>query len=483
MSSKYPIVFFLILLLVILSCACFFSAPETEETLHNLESIVLWIVTEETTTDGMNHQLKNMIEQFSNSHPNISFKVDVLPTDKIEREQYINELYALMESGKGPDIFLLPTSDLLVLDHPRMYTYLRVKPLFPDVNVAMRKGYFMDISDLYNADTTLGKTSLNTVVMNAGIVDNKRYTLPLRYDAPIIYIWGDSFNENGIDISRLDGGIISWMEYVIEKGDPLLACGGEYGSIQVFSNINDYEKERIVLTHNDIEQYLKLYQQIQTLIGTEYNHRTSAILSTYMSGNWTKFPVQINMLGRSLNYVAISEVEQDPISMYPLRTVDGDWVGVIKYYAAIGGNCNNSDLAYEFIRKFLLEESQWEKNRLKPETEQYPGLLVDSFPVRINGSVEPLWNNLKMQQIATDYSKSIENTTLTNKLKSLKLTDSSLPVLSKSLDAARFPPYLSQPISFYLSQLNNYEGGNNATNVNISELAKMIIDDLKCSTQ
>ncbi len=476
--KKFRISCFIVILIMLLS-SC--SGKKSDISISpNSNPTSLWLVTEETVSDGMNYQTQAIIEKFKQMHPDVIIHMDVLPTEEHKRNLYLSELYTRIDKGKGPDIFLLPTSDILTVEEPTKYTYLRISPLFPDVNIAMRQGYFMDLSEWYDSDNSLRKDSLNSTVMNAGIINNARYTIPLRYEIPVLYIWDNYFKEHELNSSSCDSSIKAWMEYVTKTGDSILACGAEYTSVQNFSNLIDYENMNVTLSQHTAEAYLKLYQQVETLIGTEIRHRSSPSLCGYLTGDWNKFPAQINMLGHALTYAAIAEVEGEKITMYPLCTMEGDCIATIKYYAAIGANCENPAIAYELIRQFLLEEYQWEQSRPKPETEQYEGLIENSWPVRTKGSVEALWNNRKMQA-SNNIKGDSETHTRQEEILNLKLTDSSLPILETEINSARFPVYLSPPMGSILSQLNDYKNGNQPTNIDISNLAKELISNLEKS--
>ena len=112
--------------------------------------------------------------------------MDYLPTNEQERAVYLQQLRTEILQGGGPDCYLLSTDNTLILDEPEQYTYVEVEPLFADVGPAMRNGLFYDISLLYDANDSFGKDGLNSRIMDAGMVDGKRYVLPLRYDMPVI---------------------------------------------------------------------------------------------------------------------------------------------------------------------------------------------------------------------------------------------------------------------------------------------------------
>ncbi len=470
---KNKLYILIILCFVFLLNGCSENAESQSANLNN-DPIALWIVTEETTADGMNHQAKTLIDQFCDKHENVQINLEILPIEEAERSERLKTIISLINIGQGPDVYLLPTTDILTVEKPHKYTSIRVKPLFPDVNVAMRQGIFVDISEMYISDDTLGKEYLNSTIMDAGIVNNAQYVLPLRFDIPVVYIW-ENVIQNKEDIKEaINSGIISWMQYVVDQEDPVLACGAEYNSLHIFSNPIDYEQKKVSLSPLVMEVYLKEYQAVQSLIGTEYKHRSAASLDTYVIDMWDRFPVQIGRLARSLVYAAIASAEDETLTMYPLRTVEGDCMATVKYYTAIGADCEYPELAYEFCRLFLLEDSQWEKSRLKPESEQYFSLIEDSWPVRSAGSTAPLWNNLKMQ-ISDSLIRDKGSDERRKKVMNIKLLDSDISILTAKIDLACFPMCLSTRTGSIFTQLNDYEKSNQPSNVVISDLAKEMI--------
>ena len=218
------------LLFLFLFCGCASEKPAE-----------LWVVTEKGTWDRMNGQLYVLEQTWEESHPGMDIRVEYLPTDQQERAVYLQQLRTEILQGGGPDCYLLPTDNSLILDEPQQYTYVDVEPLFSDVTLAMQNGLFYDLSEFYDVDDDLGKDGLNTQIMDAGVVDGKRYVLPLRYDMPVIYAFNDALEEAGVDIAVLNKSIDSIMEAVGSTGDPILASGIFRDSLDVLSRVVDYE--------------------------------------------------------------------------------------------------------------------------------------------------------------------------------------------------------------------------------------------------
>ncbi len=443
------------------------------------QSASLWAVTEETISNGMNQQAQTLIEQFANTYPNVSIQLEILPTEEAERAARLDEIHSLIAEGKGPDIYLLPTRDVLTLEHPTKYTYKKVSPLFPDVNIAMRKGVFWDISGWYNKDRILNKGNLNQTVMDAGVVDEARYVLPLRYNVPVMYALGDYFQENGIDTGLFRSGIGAWMEYVTQKADPVLACSAEYISTRAFSDLIDYDNNEVILTRETAKRYLQLLQSVQSLIGEEARHRSSTDILPYIFGSWTPFPAQNGALSAAMGYAAVAKAESEKLSIYPLSTMEGDYIATVEYYAAVGADCDAPELAYEFIRLFLQEESQWEQNRLNPEEGAFWGLAERGWPVRTKGSVAPLWKNYQKTAVG-NFEGDGQTPARKQRILSLELTDADIPILEEKIDFARFPEYLPN-FAAITAKLADQEKGGAPTDVDLDALADELIDALQSS--
>lgn len=152
-----------------------------EETLAEL-----WVVTEESKSDGMNLQAELVAECFEEAHPGITVKLEILPTEEDERETYLHQLRTQIMAGEGPDVYLLPTGGTLSTGTPQSLKEIQVEPLFPDVRQSMRSGIFSDLRKYYDGDTELNTEALHPDIMEAGCLEEERYVLPLRFDMTVL---------------------------------------------------------------------------------------------------------------------------------------------------------------------------------------------------------------------------------------------------------------------------------------------------------
>ncbi len=459
---------------------CIEEAEEALEELSELSTqklITLWVVTEETTSDGMNLQLRTVADEFHEKYENIEIKIDILPTDKGVRQTYLKELHQKIERGEGPDIYLLPTRSVLTLDYPKQFSYCQIEPIFSSIDIAMRNGILLDIEPFYVADSSLEKEALNSSIMDAGLIGNKRFILPLRYNLPVIYSFDDEAESAGADLEAMDLSIDEWIKSVLSIQNPTLACGAEYGSFNAFSNLIDYDARRVTLTSDILANYFTEFQKLKSLIGEEYGHHNAPWLPLWINDSVQLYPVQIANLDSALSFAAISKITGKELSMHPVKSVSGDVIATITYYGAIGKNCENPLAAYYFLREFLNENYQWEMNRISLGQNQYFGLLEQSWPVRIDGCVPTLWENQQVQSSKCDGMPDSQNRL--DKVQAIHLTQEDIPILNVLIDEVRFPLNAPNLFNVFAAQLNDIENGNRPTDVDIQELSRQVIESLR----
>lgn len=456
---KRTVAFLLIALMVGSLFGCAKTAASNE----------LWIVTEVTTWDRMNGQIAAVAEQFEKDHEGITVRIDILPTDEQERSVYLQSLRTQILRGKGPDAYLLPTSTQLMVDAPRGYTAMTVEPLFSDVVQAMDNGMFRDISSLYDQDEALGKEALKTTVMDAGVVDGKRYVLPLRYDIPVIYADMDylvDYTEE--DFTQQIDAILKMLQ---EEKDFLAACGFSRLSAEMFTQWLDYDHQKVALDADTIAGVMECFRDNLALAGEELFYYTKLNVRSYcVAPTQTYCRLYAGSLADLVEYAPVYQHNERQLAILPLRSVGGDVVAEVTYYGAVGSGCENPELAYAFVRSFLLEDSQWEENRPQSlnavgekgrkvstaNATQVPGLIEDGWPVRVKGSLAPLWIVRKRQFYnpkVSYFDKEIEKRL--RKVVLAPLDDGWEQILEAEPDQVRFGGSMNDSFRNLLQSLND----------------------------
>lgn len=407
----------------------------------------LWIVTENTTADGMLCQVDAAVADFATKYPEVTCQVTVLPTDADERSLFLEELQLQIMVGEGPDVYLLPLTNSLPTG---TLAVTQGEALFTDLYQAMQSGVFADVSDYYGADTTLEKDRLQSTVMDAGTIGNARYVLPLRYDYVVLCALPDELAASGYSLENLCDRFPELMRLCAQPENKPLACSTflswETNYLPyAYSDYMDHDRCQLLLTAEQIREYLDNYCQISTLAGTEYLPYGLNCLA-YTSGElgaadpWPM--ITLRTLSGAMDCAAIAKAEGKEITMLPLRSDQGDLIAQVTYVGAVGANSREPELAYAFVRQFLQAEYQWEQNRVIPDGDLASGLIATGWPVLTRGAVEPLW------QIQRTLNRSLSRTDGTlaglvhqrnGAIANMTLTDGDISILDTSIDIVRFP--------------------------------------------
>lgn len=492
----------------------------------------LWIVTELSTSDGMNYQLEQAMAQLQEEYPDVTFQVDYLPQEQEERSLYFQYLRPRILAGNGPDIYLLPTGSVQRIDGASKNgtPLISVEPLFSDVTQAMYMGLFADISQYYDADTELNPQSLQPDVMAAGTVENARYVLPLRYTMPLLFTDPDISEAMGYDEALLNSGIANLMTDALRRQDAMMALGLRMPEdLSLLPRLFDYETGEILVTRETIAEYMRLYQQAQSLTGNrafpdqveEAVYRQIAALEEQtiesVKGLWqldfdldsfnhcrqyycydinwkdSGFPLFTDDLAGLLDFVTINKGRGDDQQVRPLARMDGTTGAEITYFAAVGGSCDTPELAYRLIRRFLTEEYQLDGVRPRtdrshdipsllkyaPELQNY-GLVENSWAVRMDGSLEAYRDTFVYRTVYLKGGIITRSRTRMYQIrvKQLNLSDADAEVLRMPIDEVRFPIYMDGEYAFanVLATLNQADGTPNQ--VDIDALADRVWTEL-----
>lgn len=372
----------------------------------------LWVVTEETTGDGMNYIAGVLAERFAAENPGTTIRLETIPTDEAERESYLDHLRIQIAAGDGPDAYLLPSVANLVTDTPKKSSYYSLDSLFPDVHITMGNRQFADLSAYYDQDTELDKDGLLEIVMDAGVRDGKRYVLPLRFDMLVYCVIPALLEGVDTDCFRQDMG--SCLQAMLATGDAAL-CTGAFDNILpgYFTDMIDYETGEIQIERDTL---LRCAQLIASLPRREnstlYSYRIHSYLHWLEAAETMIAPVRVQSLSQYLDMAAIGQAEGVEMEFLPLRSMEGKVTATVEYYAAVDSSCVNPKLAYEYLRLFLLEDAQWDRLRRQPAETQFAGAMESSWPVRAVGSVPALWENYRGQLTLLDDEERLRLTKL-----------------------------------------------------------------------
>ena len=368
-----------------------------------------------------------------------AYKVDViwecLPENGNGRDEAIDRLRTELMANKGPDVLLLACDNVT-----------KTSLLIQDVNQAMHNGIFADISEYYDADVELGQESLNPTIMDAGVVNNARYVLPLRYNFPVAYVDVDQFESEGLNTDIFDSGIISLMDEIIQSENRDVAWSAMLAYIRMpftlnfFPNLLDYGNQKVLITQDELVEYMKKYQAMRILQGNgqgplqtdlgEYFRDEKSSVQPYWATSG--FCMLIDDLEAAIHNTAMAKAMGVNMEMVPLSANDGSLVADVTYYGAVSAGCKNPELAYEFLRYLLTENFQWEKDNDVIVGPLDTTLGREGYPVRIKGSVQALAIGLNNQLLGHEKNQKKKELQLND------MTDNDVPLLRAEIDKVRF---------------------------------------------
>ncbi len=436
-----PVIYMLVLLLIGCTVPGEPSATEPAE-----PQVILRILTESTTVDGMKSQILEMMSLFEKEHKNVNLILDVLPQEGLERQKAVSQIYVDISEGNGPDIYLMQNGSAVTVSSGS-YLTKTAEPLFDNVTEHMYKGTFADISSYYDADAALDKAGLVAGVMNAGVVDDARYILPLRYSIPVIYADRDALADTVLTEDILNSGIYKILSTVVPLRDTKLSASVDPVRLHsrylfnFFSELANYKTYKINLQNGTLYTYMeKAFLNHAYALQAESSPNIPHIGSYISNGEYFTqggFPLVLGPLESALDAAAIAKALGIDLAMLPLRGMDGKLIADVTYFGAVGADCENPELAYDFLRLFLMPDAQWEVNRPRSTMGFQPGLIAAGWPVRAEGSVEYLWQNMEFQ-LGFYMGKDAEWKSRAEGLNIVELTDADLSSLFTAVDGARF---------------------------------------------
>ena len=311
-----------ILLCILSGCGSLGAADAREQT-------SLWVLTEQSTRDGMNLQAEIIAERMEKENPGLTIQLDILPTDPQEREIRLKRLRTKIMAGDGPDVYLLPTGNRLLLDDDDeraaniSTSALAVEPLFSDIEQTMRVGLFADIEPYYSQDDALPKEDFQRQVMAAGCVSGKRLILPLRFDIPLLLTIPEYFDRCGIDGEALNTDGISVAEYLLSRDNWSKIAGGLTlpTDTRLLSNCLDYDHERVQISVEEIARYLRACQQSRFL----GQRQETAIMDAWVETYYSKYKQFLTS--------SSSNDEDDVYIIYPFNESFKDFNSTFDYIA------------------------------------------------------------------------------------------------------------------------------------------------------
>jgi ABC-type glycerol-3-phosphate transport system substrate-binding protein len=258
--KKYMLMFWLILTLVATaSCSEENIDTKVRETKDSKAEIKIDVM-------GKEYYLLNAIKEFNEAHKDVKIGYDTVTRNDEYKNKYITKLVA----GEGPDI-------------------IRIEPwLLSAVNKVTNSGILYDLNEVINKDKSFKISDYNQKVLDGGIINGKRFFVPVCYTFPTFYSKYENLKENGV-ITEGSKWTLGYMadkaQSYIQKNANSGKCFMIYNGNFVFSsivkisglNLVDYEKKEAKFMSPEFIDLLNIYQKLYPTVKekTEFNVTSS----------------------------------------------------------------------------------------------------------------------------------------------------------------------------------------------------------------
>lgn len=224
----------------------------------------------------------------------------------------------------------------------------------------MATGLFADLTTLYNQDETLEKDVLLEKVMDAGVMDDKRYILPLRYQYPIILALEDELQAAELELSELSQNAETFLSTVLsqEKNAWHVSGANVFAAnlINVFPSLCDYSTGEVSLDEETVVATLSQYMELLSSLDQKSIEADGGVWPNFLSADR---PLSTLFLSDDLFfYLDIAYAQYQDLVAVPFAAQDGSIVANVSYYGAVSANCAAVEEAYEFLKLFLSREVQ-----------------------------------------------------------------------------------------------------------------------------
>lgn len=261
---------------------------------------------------------------------NIEFKY--VPSNGVEREEFLINLRVEIMAGKGPDVFLCSayTSD---------NTDGVIEPIFKFPQQAMRNHVFLPL-DAYIKDAQFMEWNrLTPVIMDAGNYEGVQYLLPTGYTMYLTYYKGDDFHHKHSKVMTWDemtNGELELKKAAI--GDTSVFCGN------IFFPFADFDRDCICFTEAELLDLMKKWKNVFREVSQDKDEKD------YFDGCLA--------VGFENNADRKVFKKDDVLTMVPVYSVQGGYKATVTSFAAINANTKRPEDAFFVVDYWLSEECQ-----------------------------------------------------------------------------------------------------------------------------
>lgn len=296
--------------------------------------------------------IASAILQYNQKYTNVKIEGICIPVDSFE--EYKTKLSTEILTGEGPDLLYFSPD------------------YFNSFHKAITSGAFCDLNQLISKDTGFKMSDYNKKVMDYGVLDGKRYFIPLAYSPRVFATSKKALEKNNVNIDESGwtwnelGEIVNKFmasnkgknRYFFDSYFNFNAILGSYPKSFI-----DYKMRRSLFDCKEFREMLKIYKGIFSAIETEdiyrkYNQNPAEAMSKnevllYTDSNLN--PGWMSDLNARFLESFGEEVEYIP---FPYPDKSGKFIPSFYSLISINAKCKEKMAAFNFIKILLSKEIQ-----------------------------------------------------------------------------------------------------------------------------
>jgi len=262
-------------------------------------------------------------------------------------KDYLDNLYAEMMSGNGPDVFISFTD----------FDYHLYK--------MMESGVFANFDDLIDSDDDFYMDRFEKTLMDTGVFYGNRYIMPLTYTVPVSFVSQERMREFNITRSDIkDYESLLDTSLAFQGQDKMLFTSTWSKGFAPFyggwlQEVIDYENQTVNIDIKTIDRCMDVIRNEKVL----HNKYGGADEGRYI--NVKEFENGLLNLVEIPNAQMMflsSIVGNDVIEVLPLPNYFGNSTAAVHHYSMISSSSVNINNAWEFVKILLGETCQCEES-------------------------------------------------------------------------------------------------------------------------
>ncbi|HOM02960.1 MAG TPA: extracellular solute-binding protein [Acetivibrio sp.] len=374
----------LLVLSILLSTSCSENQDGTQDVIGG--KIVMYAA----PGDNIQPEVRSVIRS---KYPNVEFEV----VSFNNADEFKNRLLTELMAGEGPDVIVLSPST-----KKGSITIETMRKL-------VESGALCDLEPYISKDEEMNLSEYNETVLNSGVINGKRYFIPIAYDVPILWTANSILEKNNIENKITNWTLKDMADFAVrfkkENSDKYLFGYGD-GFIRNIMYANwrefvDYDKKQASFDSDEFAKLLEFTGQVERagicneeLIreysGMEFEALKNGKITLISSTEYPINPWELWYRNSHINYY----FNPDSIRLSKLPAFR-DSMKIVAHptdIVAINKNSKNKMTAYEVLKAFLSKEIQ--------SSQQFRNLM--GIPV----------NNEAIKELVEKYSTEEGKTTL-----------------------------------------------------------------------